>query len=60
MNKKPNARPKKLDWGDSMGRHDVTNDFLSDLLPHYVTPRHRPHNDNDFTDVIVGRSKYNS
>ncbi|XP_013148372.1 PREDICTED: uncharacterized protein KIAA0556-like [Papilio polytes] len=55
MNKKPNARPKKLDWGDSMGRHDVTNDFLSDLLPHYVTPRHRPHNDNDFTDVIIGR-----
>ncbi|KPI99843.1 Uncharacterized protein KIAA0556 [Papilio xuthus] len=55
-NKKPNARPNKLDWGDSSGRNDVTNDFLSDLLPHYVTPRHRPLNaDNDFNDVIVGR-----
>ncbi|XP_045537257.1 protein KATNIP homolog [Papilio machaon] len=55
-NKKPNAFAKKLDWGDSSGRHDVTNDFLSDLLPHYVTPRHRPLNaDNDFNDVIVGR-----
>lgn len=44
----------KLEWGDSS---NGTNDFLSDLLPHYVTPRHRRMNssaDQDFHDVILG------
>ncbi|CAH2044044.1 unnamed protein product, partial [Iphiclides podalirius] len=48
----------KLDWGDSPAQTGITNDFLSDLLPHYVTPRHRRMNniiDNDFSDVIIGR-----
>ncbi|XP_053610778.1 katanin-interacting protein-like isoform X2 [Plodia interpunctella] len=44
----------KVDWGDtaSCGSHD----FMSDLLPHYVTPRHRRSNiiDDDFHDVILG------
>ncbi|CAK1555599.1 unnamed protein product [Leptosia nina] len=41
----------------------VTNDFLSDLLPHYVTPRHKRMNhniDNDFMDVIVGSRPQNA
>ncbi|KAF9799613.1 hypothetical protein SFRURICE_018800 [Spodoptera frugiperda] len=45
----------KLDWGDSSNAS--SNDFLSDLLPHYVTPRHRRANnliDDDFHDVILG------
>ncbi|CAH0588915.1 unnamed protein product [Chrysodeixis includens] len=44
----------KLDWGDSSNAN--SNDFLSDLLPHYVTPRHRRANntDEDFHDVILG------
>ncbi|XP_047031742.1 katanin-interacting protein-like [Helicoverpa zea] len=45
----------KLDWGDSS--NSTSNDFLSDLLPHYVTPRHRRANnviDDDFHDVILG------
>ncbi|XP_038222642.1 katanin-interacting protein-like [Zerene cesonia] len=36
---------------------EIGNDFLSDLLPHYVTPRHRRNDssiDNDFHDVIIG------
>ncbi|VVD03984.1 unnamed protein product, partial [Leptidea sinapis] len=40
----------------------ISNDFLSDLLPHYVTPRHRKLNnvlDNDFNDVIVGAKNTN-
>lgn len=51
----------KLDWGDSSNAN--SNDFLSDLLPHYVTPRHRRANnvtDEDFHDVILGPSKYKS
>ncbi|CAH0725563.1 unnamed protein product, partial [Brenthis ino] len=54
-----NARRKaineNLDMGDAAT--GVSNDFLSDLLPHYVTPRHRPMNnaiDEDFNDVILG------
>ncbi|XP_049875890.1 katanin-interacting protein-like [Pectinophora gossypiella] len=45
-----------LDWGDSPNG-SKNNDFLSDLLPHYVTPRHRrvPNEiDDDFHDVIMG------
>ncbi|KAH9639635.1 hypothetical protein HF086_010042 [Spodoptera exigua] len=45
----------KMDWGDSSNAS--SNDFLSDLLPHYVTPRHRRANnliDDDFHDVILG------
>ncbi|CAG4991274.1 unnamed protein product [Colias eurytheme] len=41
--------------GDS--QMEISNDFLSDLLPHYVTPRHRRIDnsiDNDFHDVIIG------
>ncbi|XP_068618076.1 protein KATNIP homolog [Battus philenor] len=52
-----NVRFNKLDWGDSPNQPGVTNDFLSDLLPHYVTPRHMRMNkiiDNDFNDVITG------
>lgn len=48
-----------MDWGDST--NGPTNDFLSDLLPHYVTPRHRRINngiDDDFHDVILGSSKF--
>ncbi|XP_030026021.2 katanin-interacting protein isoform X1 [Manduca sexta] len=42
-----------LDWGDSSA---ASNDFLNDLLPHYVTPRHTRINnvDEDFYDVILG------
>ncbi|XP_041982412.1 katanin-interacting protein-like [Aricia agestis] len=54
-----NGRRKssKFDWGDTEG---LSNDFLSDLLPHYVTPRHARPNlriDEDFDDVILG-TKY--
>ncbi|KAJ0174511.1 hypothetical protein K1T71_009619 [Dendrolimus kikuchii] len=48
------AQSSKLEWGDSS---NASNDFLSDLLPHYVTPRHRRMNnlvDDDFHDVILG------
>ncbi|XP_052755156.1 protein KATNIP homolog isoform X2 [Galleria mellonella] len=48
-------RSNKLDWGDSSDCS--SNDFMSDLLPHYVTPRHRRSNnviDEDFHDVILG------
>ncbi|XP_034834983.1 protein KATNIP homolog isoform X1 [Maniola hyperantus] len=51
---KPNINGK-LEWSDST--NVATNDFLSDLLPHYVTPRHRCLNnttDDDFNDVILG------
>lgn len=51
----------KLDWGDVSD--DDSNDFLTDLLPHYVTPRHRRVNnviDEDFRDVILGSSKLNA
>ncbi|CAB3234277.1 unnamed protein product [Arctia plantaginis] len=44
----------KLDLGESS--NGSSNDFLSDLLPHYVTPRHRRVNngiDDDFRDVII-------
>ncbi|XP_026321262.1 protein KIAA0556-like isoform X2 [Hyposmocoma kahamanoa] len=48
----------KLDWGDtSTTGSNNSNDFLSDLLPHYVTPRHRKSNfddEDDFHDVIMG------
>ncbi|XP_021207298.1 katanin-interacting protein isoform X2 [Bombyx mori] len=40
-----------IDWGDS-----TSNDFLSDLLPHYVTPRPSRFSsaiDEDFQDVIM-------
>ncbi|XP_061718879.1 katanin-interacting protein-like [Cydia pomonella] len=43
-------RNSLLDWDDTNGS---SNDFLSDLLPHYVTPRHR-REDHDFNDVILG------
>ncbi|CAH0400997.1 unnamed protein product [Chilo suppressalis] len=49
-------RNNKLDWGHSSTAS--SNDFLSDLLPHYVTPRHRGRvnnmGDDDFHDVILG------
>ncbi|KAM3965817.1 protein KATNIP homolog [Aphomia sociella] len=48
-------RSNNLDWGDSS--NCSSNDFMSDLLPHYVTPRHRRSNnviDEDFHDVILG------
>ncbi|XP_059048687.1 katanin-interacting protein-like [Achroia grisella] len=47
-------RSNKLDWADSSDCS--SNDFMSDLLPHYVTPRHRRSNviDEDFHDVILG------
>ncbi|KOB67124.1 Uncharacterized protein OBRU01_18537 [Operophtera brumata] len=44
-----------LDWGDSS--KGTSYDFLTDLLPHYVTPRHKRLNnivDKDFYDVILG------
>ncbi|XP_023945111.2 katanin-interacting protein [Bicyclus anynana] len=52
--RKPNVNGK-LEWSDNA--NGATNDFLSDLLPHYVTPRHRALNstfDDDFNDVILG------
>ncbi|XP_013189673.1 katanin-interacting protein [Amyelois transitella] len=44
----------KLEWGDTSSCD--SHDFMSDLLPHYVTPRHRRSNviDEDFHDVILG------
>lgn len=52
----------KLDWGDtSTAGSTNSNDFLSDLLPHYVTPRHRKSNlddEDDFHDVVMGTSKF--
>lgn len=56
--RKYNVRNGKLDWGDSSNAG--SNDFLTDLLPHYVTPRHRRNNiiDEDFHDVILGPRKY--
>lgn len=59
-NRHTSVKGNKLDWGDSPDHTAISNDFLSDLLPHYVTPRHRQMNkaiDNDFNDVIIGRSK---
>ncbi|XP_028178401.1 protein KIAA0556-like [Ostrinia furnacalis] len=52
--RKYTVRNGKLDWGDSSNAS--SNDFLNDLLPHYVTPRHRRSNiiDDDFHDVILG------
>ncbi|KAG7312080.1 hypothetical protein JYU34_001532 [Plutella xylostella] len=54
--RKYNGR-SKLDWSES---EDSNNDFLTDLLPHYVTPRHRRPNalDKDFDDVILGSRYY--
>ncbi|KAL4707890.1 hypothetical protein ACJJTC_010325 [Scirpophaga incertulas] len=53
---KYSVRSNKLDWGDSSDTS--SNDFLTDLLPHYVTPRHRGRLsnsiDDDFHDVILG------
>ncbi|CAH2093130.1 unnamed protein product [Euphydryas editha] len=52
--RKPNIGSSEIDWGDST--NGAKNDFLSDLIPHYVTPRHRPLDviDDDFNDVILG------
>ncbi|XP_045523373.1 katanin-interacting protein-like [Pieris brassicae] len=54
---KQNGRRKnftsKTEWGEA--KDEINNDFLTDLLPHYVTPRHKRMSlDNDFNDVIVG------
>ncbi|XP_073961284.1 protein KATNIP homolog [Choristoneura fumiferana] len=57
QNGRRNYARGKLDWGDS----NSSNDFLSDLLPHYVTPRHRRMNediDRDFHDVIMGSRQH--
>ncbi|XP_072945036.1 protein KATNIP homolog [Epargyreus clarus] len=56
--RRKNNANSKLDWGDSS--NGISNDFLSDLLPHYVTPRHRRMNntiDEDFHDVILGSKR---
>lgn len=55
--RKSNIGNGEIDWGDSAT--GAKNDFLSDLIPHYVTPRHRPLDaiDDDFTDVILGSRK---
>ncbi|XP_064073614.1 katanin-interacting protein-like [Vanessa tameamea] len=56
--RKPSIGSGELDWGNSA--NGISNDFLSDLLPHYVTPRHRPLDaiDDDFNDVIMGSRLY--
>lgn len=61
MRNKDEVRNGEFDWGDK--KTAVSNDFLSDLLPHYVTPRHRRMNhikDQDFNDVITGTRKSRS
>ncbi|XP_050347739.1 protein KATNIP homolog [Nymphalis io] len=56
--RKPTIGSGEVDWGDSA--NGISHDFLSDLLPHYVTPRHRPLDaiDDDFNDVIMGTRFY--
>lgn len=58
QNRRKPAVNHDIDWGD--GSNGVSNDFLSELLPHYVTPRHHHKSmgnygfDDDFHDVITG------
>ncbi|CAG9564535.1 unnamed protein product [Danaus chrysippus] len=58
QNRRKPALNHDIDWGD--GSNGVSNDFLSELLPHYVTPRHHHKSmgnyglDDDFHDVITG------
>ncbi|KAI5638468.1 hypothetical protein NE865_08934 [Phthorimaea operculella] len=57
QNVRRNYARSSLDWDDSPNG-SRSNDFLSDLLLHYVTPRHRrmpcDARDDDFHDVIIG------